>query len=146
MKNHSSIAIVVNEFLRYVVVGGIAFIADFGTLVFSEETFLKGMSFSIYLATAMGFFVGLAVNYFLSLAFVFTQEKDRHKGRTVKAFAIFGLVGLLGLLWTEIGMWAGVEVLEWNYMVVKVLVTVAVLAWNYLGRKLLVFSSMGIGG
>lgn len=131
---------VMKEFLRYVVVGGIAFLADFGTLVLAEETLFKGLACGVYLATALGFVVGLAVNYALSLAFVFTQEEDRHRGRSFKAFAIFGIVGLLGLLWTELGMWVGVAALGWNYMIVKVLVTGAVLLWNYLGRKLLVFT------
>ena len=50
------------------------------------------------------------------------------------------MIGLLGLGWTELGMWVGIELLKWNYMVVKVLVTGAVLMWNYLGRKLLIFN------
>ena len=97
------------------------------------------MDWGIYAATATGFGVGLAVNYALSLLFVFTQPKDRGKGRSVGAFVVFGIVGLLGLLWTELGMWLGIEILEWNYMLVKVFVTGAVLVWNYLGRKILIF-------
>lgn len=131
----------VGEFLRYCVVGGIAFLADFVTLVATQELFLKGYSFGVYVATVFGFLVGLAVNYALSLWFVFTQKKDRGKGRSAGAFLVFGVIGLLGLLWTELGMWAGIELLGWNYMVVKVLVTGAVLVWNYLGRKLLIFNS-----
>lgn len=129
------------EFLRYAVVGGVAFLADFGTLVAVQELFLSRVACGVYIATVLGFVVGLAVNYALSLVFVFTQKKDRGKGRSLGAFVVFGVVGLLGLGWTELGMWFGVEVLEWNYMVVKVLVTGAVLVWNYLGRKLLVFNS-----
>lgn len=128
------------EFLRYVIVGGIAFLFDFSAMVGVRELVLNDFPGGIYVAVACGFFVGLAVNYVLSLAFVFTSEKDRGKGRSIGAFGIFAVVGLLGLLWTEIGMWFGVSVLDWNYMIVKVLVTGAVLMWNYLGRKILVFS------
>ena len=88
-----------------------------------------------------GFIAGLSVNYVLSLLFVFTQKKDKGKGRTVGAFLIFGVIGLLGLFFTELGMWVGVELLCWNYMLVKALVTGAVLAWNYLGRKILIFNT-----
>ena len=129
----------VSEFLRYAVVGGVAFIADFGTLVASQEIYLKSFSSGVYIATVLGFIVGLAVNYALSLWFVFTSEKDQGKGRSVGAFLVFGVVGLLGLGWTELGMWLGIECLHWNYMLVKVFVTGAVLMWNYLGRKVLVF-------
>ncbi len=139
--NKKQIRILVGEFLRYAVVGGIAFLADFGTLVAVQELFLNGYSFGVYVATVFGFLVGLAVNYALSLWFVFTQKKDRGKGRSVGAFLVFGVIGLLGLLWTELGMWIGIELLNCNYMMVKVFVTGAVLVWNYLGRKLLIFNS-----
>ena len=131
------------EFLRYAVVGGVAFLADFGSLVLAQELFLKHFSHGVYVATVLGFIVGLAVNYALSLSFVFTQEKDKGKGRSVGAFLVFGVIGLLGLLWTEIGMWVGIELLSWNYMIVKIVVTGAVLFWNYLGRKILIFNSNG---
>lgn len=127
------------EFLRYVVVGGLAFIADFSSLVAAQELLFKPFSWGVYASTVIGFLVGLAVNYYLSLRFVFTQEKDRGKGRSFGAFVVFGLIGVIGLGLTELGMWIGVEILTWNYMIVKVLVTGAVLAWNYLGRKVLIF-------
>ena len=133
------ISVLIGEFLRYAVVGGIAFLADFGTLVAVQELFLKGTAGGVYIATACGFVVGLAVNYALSLWFVFTQKKDRGKGRSLGAFLVFGVVGLLGLGWTELGMWVGVALLGWNYRIVKILVTGAVLVWNYLGRKILIF-------
>ena len=127
------------EFLRYTIVGGISFLADFGALVCAQELYLKRFSWGVYASTVIGFVVGLAVNYVLSILFVFTQAKDRGKGRSVGAFVVFGLIGVIGLGLTEFGMWVGVEILTWNYMVVKVVVTGAVLAWNYLGRKLLIF-------
>lgn len=132
------------EFLRYVIVGGLAFVADFGALVAAQELVLGAFTWGVYVSTVVGFVVGLAVNYTLSLLFVFTQAKDKSKGRTVGAFVVFGIIGLLGLGWTELGMWLGIEMLGWNYMIVKVLVTGAVLVWNYLGRKILVFSEKGI--
>ena len=128
-----------SEFLRYAIVGGIAFVVDFGTLVASQEIYLKSFSSGVYIATVLGFVVGLAVNYALSLWFVFTSERDQGKGRSFGAFLLFGVVGLLGLGWTELGMWLGIGCLHWNYMLVKVFVTGAVLVWNYLGRKVLVF-------
>ena len=55
------------EFLRYCAVGGIAFLADFGTLVLAQELLLKRYACGVYVATVLGFVVGLAVNYALSL-------------------------------------------------------------------------------
>ena len=132
-------ATLILEFLRYAVVGGIAFLADFGALVGFQELVFRQYAWGVYVATVCGFVVGLAVNYFLSLLFVFTQAKDRGKGRSFGAFVVFGVIGLVGLGLTELGMWFGIECLGWNYMVVKILVTGAVLMWNYLGRKLIIF-------
>lgn len=133
-----------NEFLRYCLVGGIAFLADFWTLVLAQELFLKNYAYGVYVATVLGFIVGLAVNYSLSLKFVFKREEYKGKGRNVATFFMFGAIGLVGLLWTELGMWIGIEALAWNYRIVKVLVTGVVLGWNYLVRKILVFNSKGL--
>ena len=132
---------VVFEFLRYCVVGGVAFLADIATLVGAQELLLKSLPCGVYVATVLGFLVGLVVNYVLSLYVVFTQEKDKGKGRSVGAFLVFGIIGIVGLAWTEFGMYVGIELLDWNYMIVKIFVTGAVLVWNYLGRKLLIFNS-----
>ena len=134
---------VVGEFLRYAVVGGVAFLVDFATLVAAQELFFRRFACGVYIAAVLGFFSGLAANYALSLRFVFVQEKDRGRGRSLGAFMVFAVVGAMGLVWTEVGMWAGIELMKWNYMFVKALVTAAVLAWNYLGRKVLVFGPRG---
>ena len=127
------------EFFRYAMVGGIAFLADFGALVGAQEVCFKQMAWGIYVSTALGFIVGLTVNYVLSLAFVFVGEHERGKGRSVTAFCVFGLIGLVGLGLTELGMWFGVTLCSWNYMLVKAFVTAVVLMWNYLGRKIIIF-------
>lgn len=128
-----------SEFFRYGIVGGIAFLADFGALVGTKELLFRDWSSGVYVAAVVGFVVGLVVNYWLSLLFVFTAQKDRGKGRSWGAFLVFGIIGVVGLGLTELGMWVGVELLAWNYMIVKMLVTGAVLMWNYLGRKLIIF-------
>ncbi len=131
----------VEEFFKYVVVGGVAFVADFGTMVLSQEFFFARFAWGVYMAAMLGFVVGLVVNYTLSLWFVFTKDRYADRGRNVGSFLAFGVIGAMGLAWTELGMWLGVHVLSLNYMLVKVFVTAAVLAWNYLGRKWLVFSN-----
>ncbi len=152
--------IIIFEFLRYIVVGGIAFVVDFGSLWLCKEFLLsKEESYSIYLATAIGFLLGLIVNYVLSLKFVFTQAKDQGKGRDTKSFAIFAVIGIIGLGLTELGMYVGCDLLKpqlnscltylgdfikydlvkYGYLLVKCVVTAVVLLWNYAGRKIIIF-------
>lgn len=130
----------IKEFLRYVVVGGISFLADFGTLTLFEEVFLTGgEKWQIFISTAAGFIVGLAVNYILSLVFVFRAEDNRNSGKSIGAFLIFALVGIIGLGITEGLMHIGVNVLHFHYMLTKIVAAGIVLVWNYLGRKILIF-------
>ena len=147
------------EFLRYVVVGGIAFIADFGSLFLFKEFVFKNVAYGIYLSTALSFLIGLTVNYVLSLKFVFIQPKDLGKGRDSKSFFIFVIIGLIGLSLTELGMYIGCSLLKnqldtcltwignfihydfvkYGYLIVKCIVTAVVLFWNYAARKIIIF-------
>lgn len=137
--------VLAGEFFRYCIVGGIAFLADFAALWLAQEFLFRPLSLSegvgASLAACVGFVVGLIVNYFLSLEFVFTQEKDAGCGRTFGAFVVFGVVGLVGLGLTALGMWVGVSLAHLHYLIVKIPLTGIVLVWNYLGRKLLVFNA-----
>jgi len=132
------------EFMRYAVVGGIAFLFDAGTLALFREIVFKGSGSEAVMAisVAAGFVTGLIVNYFLSLAIVFKSAEQQKKGKTAKAFVIFAVIGLIGLGLTELGMYIGVKIVGsaglW-YLLVKCFVAGVVLVWNYIGRKIFVF-------
>lgn len=132
----------IKEFFRYVLVGGVSFLADFGTLTFFEEVVFRQQreDWQIFVSTAAGFIVGLAVNYILSLVFVFRASDNRSSGKSVGEFVIFALVGVVGLGITEGLMHLGVNVLHFHYMLTKIVAAGIVLVWNYLGRKILVFN------
>lgn len=122
------------EFFRYAVVGGIAFLADYGTLFLFQELFIS---------TAAGFIVGLIVNYVLSLTFVFRRKDNCGSGKSVAAFLIFTVVGVIGLGLTELIMYLGTELLHISYLIVKIAAAAIVLVWNYVGRKVLIFDRKG---
>jgi len=144
MKKEQSAKNLIFEFLRYSVVGGVAFLFDAGTLALFREIIFKGDGSEAVMAisVAAGFITGLVVNYLLSLAFVFRRAEQQIKGRTVKAFLLFAIIGLVGLGLTELGMYFGVKIVGsagfW-YLLVKCFVAAVVLVWNYIGRKLFVF-------
>ena len=128
------------EFFRYAVVGGIAFVADWGTLFLCKEFVFKGNSKpELFAATAAGFIIGLMVNYILSIVFVFRQADNNNSGKSVKGFITFAIIGVIGLGLTELGMYAGVYLLNWHYLITKIIVAGLVLIWNYCGRKIFVF-------
>lgn len=131
----------ISEFARYLVVGGTAALLDWGTFYLSYNYIFAGMgSWQLTLATAAGFIAGLILNYILSLVWVFKSAKENNKGKTVSAFMIFTVIGVIGLLLTEAGMHFGCMLAgEKYYMLVRIFVTGVVLIWNYAARKIFIF-------
>ncbi len=142
MKNdRDKLKSLIKEFARYLVVGGAAFLVDWGTLYLTYNfVFVNLGEWQLILATAVGFILGLVFNYILSLIWVFQSARNSNKGKTVGAFLIFAVIGVIGLLLTEGGMKLGTMWLgEQYYMVVKIFVAGVVLIWNYVARKILIF-------
>ncbi|MBO4277412.1 MAG: GtrA family protein [Clostridia bacterium] len=141
------------ELLRYCVAGGVAFLFDTATLYLFNEHILPYMGRStvagieldwrLALATTLGFIVGITVNYLVSIWFVFTTEKQKQRGRNVKAFLLFALVGFIGYLLTvggvQLGCWMFGVYEGFGSLVVRAAVAGIVMLWNYIGRKVLVY-------
>lgn len=83
------------------------------------------------------------MNYVLSLTFVFRRKDNRGSGKSVAAFLIFTVVGVIGLGLTELIMYLGTELLHISYLIVKIAAAAIVLVWNYVGRKVLIFDRKG---
>jgi putative flippase GtrA len=116
------------EFFRYAVVGGISFLCDYGTLRLAVG--LLGLHY--LLGAALGFGVGLAVNFTLAERFVFGAPKVAARAVRFSGYALIGAVGL-GLL--EALMWLQVDCLGWDYRAAKITATVLVYLWNYGARR-----------
>jgi len=141
------------EFIRYCVVGGTAFVVETLThlllwkFIFTDSQ--KGVN--IFIVTTIGFLVGLAVNYALSVLWVFTTEKQQKQGKTVKAFLIFAVIGVVGYGMKVLLMYLGAlcfgvpyadfsaELVPLKYYTVHIISAGIVLIWNYIGRKFIIF-------
>jgi putative flippase GtrA len=121
------------QFARYVAVGGAAFAADFGTLYALTE-FAR---LHYLVSAAIGFLLGLTLNYVLSRVWVF----DRRTLDSVAAeFAVFALIGIVGLGMNEAIVWFVRERIHFHYLVAKTISAAIVLLWNFGARKALLFS------
>jgi len=88
------------------------------------------------ISTALGFIAGSALNYALSIYFVF------HSGRFEKRsneFIVFINISLLGVLLNHSVMYLGFGVMMINYKIVKFASLVIVTIFNYLTKKYIVF-------
>lgn len=132
------------EFLRYAVVGGISFLVDFGGLALGREVIFQKLQhpWNLTLSTALGFVLGILMNYWLSNAWVFKGEEQKARGRTTRGFVLFVIIGVIGLGLTEAGMHLGLRLVGdegFRYLAVKIIVAGLVLIWNYGARKWLIY-------
>ena len=120
------------QFVRYTAVGGISFVADFGTLF--AATGILGVHYLI--SALLGFLVGLTVNYALSVHWVFASRQLQSRRQEFAAFLAIGVVGV-GL--NELIMWVLTDKVYLHYLVSKIGATLVVFIWNFLARKKLLF-------
>lgn len=128
------------ELVRFGIVGVISFVFDWG---FLRLTLFLGFdnvktTASIMVSTAVGFTVGVTVNYLLSVLFVFKAAKNG-AGKDVKSAVIFLIASAIGGVITELIMHFGTITLGYNEDATKVVATLIVMMWNYISRKLLIF-------
>jgi putative flippase GtrA len=120
------------QFLRYTVVGGLAFVIDFDSLFLLTE---YGHVYYL-VSAAIAFLLGLTFNYTLSRMWVFDH---RAINNTALEFGIFAGIGLIGLALNESGMWILKEVAGFHYLVAKIGTTAVVFLWNFFARKYSLF-------
>ena len=123
------------QFLRYLVTGGFAFVADFGLFALC----LYGFGWHYLLANLVGLVAGLVLNYLMSVLWVFTACKRILKTQKGIEFVLFALVGIAGVGINQVLMYLMVDGLGINEMVSKMIAAVLVLMWNFGARKLMLF-------
>ena len=123
------------QFLRYMVTGGFAFVADFGLFALC----LYGFGWHYLLANLVGLVAGLVLNYLMSILWVFTACKRILKTQKGIEFVLFALVGIAGVGINQVLMYLMVDGLGINEMVSKMIAAVLVLMWNFGARKLMLF-------
>ena len=117
------------QFMKFGVVGVIAFVIDYGLLALLTEAF--GVNYLV--SATISFAVSVIFNYLASMRYVFTHKEDMSRRRE---FAIFVVLSVIGLLINNACMWAGVELLGIHYLIVKIGATAIVMIWNFVTRKI----------
>ena len=117
---------------RYLFAGAAGFMADLFVL------FILTHYFDVfYIFSAMvGFTAGITITYLVSVKWVFGRRSAY--GRR-KEFAIFSLIGVIGLLITLASMWLLTDILHIYFLISKIVATVLVYFWNFSARKKLLF-------
>ncbi len=119
------------QLLRYLIVGGIAFIVDFSILYL----LVNFLGFNYLIAAAISFITGLIINYLLSISWVFNRSPESVLS---SSFLIFLVTGLVGLGLNEILMFFFTHIIGLEYLYSKIIAVPIVLFWNFISRKYLV--------
>ena len=118
----------ISQFMRFGIVGAIAFVIDFGLTVGLTELF----SLHYLISATIGFSISVIFNYIASMRFVFTHKEDMSKTRE---FIIFLVLTLIGLGINNALMYSCVEWIHIHYIVAKIIATAVVMLWNFITRK-----------
>lgn len=125
------------EFLKYVLVGGSAFVIDFVTMWICNEFIFHGNL--LHLSVFIGYMVGLVYNFLLSCKYVYKDGFKKIQGKEAVSFIIFTIIGLIGLMLTEGFMHLFAIIIGINYLISKIITGGLVMFWNYIARKVIIF-------
>lgn len=121
------------QLFRYGFVGGAAFVVDYATLF--VLTNYVGVQY--LWSAAIAFVLGLVANYLLSISWVFRNRGDLSRWQE---FLFFAVIGVVGLGFNELIMYACTDLMHIHYMVSKLISTAIVFFWNFFARKYLLFT------
>lgn len=119
----------INQILKFGVVGGIAFVIDYGILFLLA----KVIGLNELISAAISFVISLTFNYFASTKWVFDAKKQ-----TPKEVIIFVLLSVVGLGINELLIYLGTTKMHIDVMIVKLFATAVVMVYNFITRKLII--------
>ncbi|MDD8048044.1 MAG: GtrA family protein [Thomasclavelia sp.] len=119
----------INQILKFGLIGGIAFLIDYSLLYICTEWF--GIYY--FISSIISFSVSVIFNYIFSIVWVFDVDKEKDQK---KNFVIFILLSVVGLGINQLLMWLGVEQMNLYYMLVKLFATAVVMVFNFITRKM----------
>lgn len=128
---------IIRQFMKFGVVGLIAFAIDYGGMVILTE--LVGINY--LLSATLSFAVSVVFNYFASMRYVFTHKQGLSRRRE---FSIFVVLSVIGLGLNDILMWVGSSVFSISYLIVKVFATAIVTVYNFITRKIFLDGDVGV--
>ena len=120
----------INQILKFGIVGVIATIIDFSVLYLLTEF----IHIHYLVSSIISFTVSVIFNYILSIKWVFEVN---HK-QTKKDFILFVVLSIIGLGINELIMYLMVDKLGIHYMFTKVFATGIVMVYNFITRKIFI--------
>ena len=118
------------QILKFGVVGGTAFLIDYGTFTILSQIF----NIHYLIASIISFCISVIYNYILSIKWVF----DVTKKQTSKEFIIFIVLSVIGLGINSLIMYISVDLMHIHEMISKIIATAIVMVYNFITRKIFI--------
>ncbi|WP_320176024.1 GtrA family protein [Maridesulfovibrio sp.] len=112
------------RFLRYTYVGGGTFLFDLAMLYL----FTDGLKWHPVFAAGVAFLIAVSTNYLISRKLVFKGTSRKFK----QGYLGFLLIAVTGLIIVTGGMFLMVDILQWQYIISRILISLVTGLWNYL--------------
>lgn len=119
----------IEQIMKFGVVGVIAFVIDFGVMVFLTEMF----GIDPVISATVSFIISVIFNYAASMRYVFSHREGMSRTRE---FVIFVVLSAIGLGINDLLIWAGTDLASFDYRLVKIFATAVVMVWNFVTRKI----------
>jgi len=120
------------QLIRYVFVGGSAFVIDF-----SIYCLLEFLGLNYLVASVFAFVISFIFNFFVSRVFIFKNSAPEKAG--AGEFTAVIIISVVGLALTEALLYIGTGCIGFDYRASKIAASVIVLFWNYFARKWFVY-------
>ena len=121
--------------VRYLVVGGLCFLADFGLLALMHSV----LGIPLALATPAAFLLSFAITYSAQRLLAFRSQSN--VAPSVFRYTVlvaFNTLATTGIVWAA-------DAFGWSWMVGKVFSVAATTVWNYFAYRYWVFAGPGKG-
>ena len=123
------------KIIRYAAVGATAAVVDF--VIFAG--FAKFLGFNYLWVGAGGFIIATAINYFLSIRFVFDSGV---RFDFTKEISLVFLISFIGLCLNQVVLYLGIGILSWEMLFIKLCATASVFFWNFGARSQFIFKPL----
>lgn len=123
----------INQILKFGVVGSIAFIIDYSILFVCTE--FIGIYYLI--SSLISFLISTFFNYKASMTWIFNSNNNKNSYKKSDKFCIFFILSIIGLLINQSLMYLGSEIIRLHYMMTKIIATIVVMFFNFFTRQIL---------
>ena len=121
----------IEQFLKFGVVGIVAFIVDYGILMLLSQ----GLGWDPVLSSVISFVVSVVADSLSNIHGVCERRDDLARRREITMFVVLSAIGLVinsACIWVGTGIFGSGAL---SVSVTKVVATIIVSAWNFVSRK-----------